>query len=136
PEPDYRLSATAPVLNIWARCCWSGTRAFATRLALSIRRRMGDGQEALPIVYIPLGRALTSERTMRARKHVSAILRDALHLKAERDDDADDFTKLADVRRALSVRRTLVIFDGVELSAEPFSKLFDVIKHTDWIPYF
>lgn len=134
---DYALSGNLPVLNIWSPCNWHGTQAFVTRLAIELNALRRSGREALSIVYIPLSRALTVARTMRSRDDITSTLRRALGISNGdvEEETGDDLSRLRDVRRELTQRRTLVVFDGVELSSDPFSRLFDVIKHTDWVTY-
>lgn len=136
-EQQYALTPDAPVLNLYVPRGWHATQAFVTRLVLDIEETRLSREEPISVVYVPLSRALTKATTMRTREIVSESLRKAFGLPSPPKDDqaSDDFAQLLAIRTELTLRRTLVVIDGVELSADPFSRLFDVIKHTDWPTY-
>lgn len=142
PAPDLpdglALCSRFPVLNLYSPRNWHGTRAFCTELTLRLKARQYEAGRPYGIVYVPLSRGI-SDGGFVSRGDVTRLLFKALQLdwtqEVGRREAENDLTQLNAVRRELTLRRTLVIFDGLEISAEPFDAVFDLLKHTDWATY-
>lgn len=153
------LEPERPVINIVAAHGLTGGRAFATRLLTSFiqeqqatTRMTPAGQRTDPIrgtvrigryhiLYIPLSRAVADvsgadedELQPVTRRGVAARLCKAFGLPIPRQS-SDEAELLPQLRTALSLHPTLIVFDALGESARPFDALLSTIKNTNWIEF-
>lgn len=127
-----------PVVNLHAKNCWTGLRAFATAVLdqLVTLRGAGDPDAPLGLVYLRLSRSGAGGEAPTPAS-VVRTLRRAFSLPVEQAPEGDNrpfdlHADLLPIRRALSIYRTVIVVDGLAHSEGPMAELFDMLRNTHW----
>lgn len=133
PQSDHQ-----PVINIYAPSNRTGLRALATRVLYDQHRLRSDpaGSAVAPkLVYIPICED-SDGRPRSTRSTVLRKLRNCFSMDQPSDEGPHGAPNLArevaELRRALSIYPTLIVFDAVEINGGPNGAILDYIQDAHW----
>jgi hypothetical protein len=135
-EQLFDSPTAGQVVNVYSRSAWTGLRAFATELLVRLKHRQREEADPFALVYVRLSRA-GAQGEAPTRTSVLRLLRRLFGLpdldnRLETDRPIYLASDLDDVRCALTLHRTLVVFDALDNALGPMAALFDMIKNTHW----
>ena len=127
----------APVVNVYSDDDWTGLRALATAACCRAKELLpGVVRGRRPaLIYLPLHRIQAADGGRRpSRRDIVDILLHSLGLAHTAgghavDPDAADLVAL---QHALTMRRVVLVIDGLEVASRPFGAVWDVLRNNDW----